>query len=208
MTFKFDGWPRKIIGHLFYTTSSFVHHFKSISKFKLELQSGNAQFGSKLTIFLAVWPRNLTDDLEKQLGTSSMLLQALCIILWPTMSQFYIHYINAKFRHNLFHKYTDIHIGIFWFTVPHVQINKQKVHFNTSKPGFKNGHHFADEISKWISSMNFLNEFFYNFAIQEFYFLNIIYILLYTDLISILFRHLNILTRAPHHWCFTSKLYL
>ena len=136
MTFKFDGWPRKIIGHLFYTTSSFVHHFKSISKFKLELQSGNAQFGSKLMIFLAVWPRNLTDDLEKQLGTSSMLLQAFCIILWPTMSQFYIHYINAKFRHNLFHKYTDIHIGIFWFTVPHVQINKQKVHFNTSKPGF------------------------------------------------------------------------
>ena len=93
------------------------------------------------------------------------------------MSQFYIHYINAKFRHNLFHKYTDIHIGIFWFTVPHVQINIQKVHFNTSKPGFKNGHHFADDISKWISSMNF----FYNFAIPEFYFLNIIYILLYTD---------------------------
>ena len=50
---KFNGWPRKIIGHLFYTTSSFVHHFKSISEFKLELQSGNAQFGSKSTIFLS-----------------------------------------------------------------------------------------------------------------------------------------------------------
>ena len=53
MTSKFNGWPRKIIGHLFYTTSSLVHHFKSISEFKLELQSGNAQFGSKSTIFLS-----------------------------------------------------------------------------------------------------------------------------------------------------------
>ena len=30
MTFKFDGWPRKIIGHFFYTTSSFVHHLKPL----------------------------------------------------------------------------------------------------------------------------------------------------------------------------------
>ena len=52
-------------GHLFYATSSFVHHFVAISDFKLELQSGNAQFGTKLTIFLAVWPWNLTYDLEK-----------------------------------------------------------------------------------------------------------------------------------------------
>ena len=27
MTLKFDGWPSKTIGHLFYATSSFVHHF-------------------------------------------------------------------------------------------------------------------------------------------------------------------------------------
>ena len=71
----------KIIGHLYYATSSSMHHFVAIGEFKLELQSGNnAQFGSKLTIFLAVWPCNLTYDLEKQKGTSSMLLQALCII--------------------------------------------------------------------------------------------------------------------------------
>ena len=31
----------------------FVHHFKSIGEAKLELQSGNAQFGSKLVIFLS-----------------------------------------------------------------------------------------------------------------------------------------------------------
>ena len=70
----------KTIGHLFYATSSFVHHFVAIGEFKLELQSGNAQFGSKSTIFLAVWPWNLTDDLEKQLGTSSKQHQTLCII--------------------------------------------------------------------------------------------------------------------------------
>ena len=37
VTLKFDGWPLKTIGHLFYTTSSFVHHFKAIGEFKLEL---------------------------------------------------------------------------------------------------------------------------------------------------------------------------
>ena len=36
--------------HLFYATSNFVHHFIAISIFKLELQSGNAQFGWKLMI--------------------------------------------------------------------------------------------------------------------------------------------------------------
>ena len=53
VTLKFDGWPWKTIGHLFYTTSSFVHHFIFIGEFKLELQSGNAQFRSKSTIFLS-----------------------------------------------------------------------------------------------------------------------------------------------------------
>ena len=66
VTLKFDGWPSKSKGHLFYATSSFVQHFKAIGEFKLELQSGNAQSGSNSTIFSAVWPWNLTDDLEKQ----------------------------------------------------------------------------------------------------------------------------------------------
>ena len=42
VTLKFDGWPSKTIGHLFYATSSFVQHFVAIGEFKLELQSGNA----------------------------------------------------------------------------------------------------------------------------------------------------------------------
>ena len=66
VTVKFDGWPCKTIGHLFYATSSFVHHFVAIGEFKLQLQSGNAQSGSNSTIFRAVRPWNLTDDLAKQ----------------------------------------------------------------------------------------------------------------------------------------------
>ena len=58
-TLKFDGWPRKTIGHPLYNTSSIVHHFQSIGTFNLELQSGNAQFGSTSAFFvrrdLEIW---------------------------------------------------------------------------------------------------------------------------------------------------------
>ena len=76
----------KKIGYLFHAISSFVEHFVAIGEFKLELQSGNAQSWSNSTIFRAVQPWNLTDDLEKQQGTSSMLLQALCIISYPLVN--------------------------------------------------------------------------------------------------------------------------
>ena len=66
VSLQFGIWPWKTKGHLFYATSSLVHHFVAIGDFKLELQSGNAQFGSNSMIFRAVWPWNLTDDLEKQ----------------------------------------------------------------------------------------------------------------------------------------------
>ena len=66
VTLKFDGWPWKTIGHLSFVVSSSVQHFIAIGEFKLKLQSGNAQFGSNWTIFRAVWPWNLMDDLGKQ----------------------------------------------------------------------------------------------------------------------------------------------
>ena len=66
VSLKFGGWPWKTIGYLFYVASSFMHHFIAIIKFKLELQSAKDQFGSKSAIFCPVWPRNLTDCLEKQ----------------------------------------------------------------------------------------------------------------------------------------------
>ena len=67
VTLKFDGWPWITIGQFFYTTSSLVHHFNSTNEFcKLELQSGNVQFGLKLAIFCLNWPWNLMDGLGKQ----------------------------------------------------------------------------------------------------------------------------------------------
>ena len=66
-TLKFDRWPWKTLGHLFYTISSFVHHFIAICEFKPVLQLENAQTGSKLAMFCPVWPWNMMDDdLEKQ----------------------------------------------------------------------------------------------------------------------------------------------
>ena len=66
VTLQFDAWPWKTIGHLFYATSSFVHHFVAIGDFKLELQSGNAQFGSNSTILepcdLEIWWMTLKNN--------------------------------------------------------------------------------------------------------------------------------------------------
>ena len=57
VTLKLDGWPWKTIGHIFYVGWSFVHYFIATIEFKLELQSGNAQFGSKSMYFFV--PRDL-----------------------------------------------------------------------------------------------------------------------------------------------------
>ena len=43
---------RDDLGHLFNSNSSFVHHSIAINESKLELQTGNTQFGSKSMIFL------------------------------------------------------------------------------------------------------------------------------------------------------------
>ena len=56
----------KTLGHLFYATSRFEHHFIAICEFKLELQSEKSQFWVKTYIFLALWPWNFTDNLDKQ----------------------------------------------------------------------------------------------------------------------------------------------
>ena len=66
VTLQFAGWPRKTIGHLSYAASSFVHHFKSIGEFKLELQSGKAQFGSNWQFFVPcdfeIWRMTLENN--------------------------------------------------------------------------------------------------------------------------------------------------
>ena len=66
VTLKFKRWHWETIGHLSYATSSLVHHFVAIGEFKLELQFGNAKFGSKSMILWAAWNWNLTGDIEKR----------------------------------------------------------------------------------------------------------------------------------------------
>ena len=61
VTLKFDEWPWKTIGHLFYVASNFVHYFIAISEFKLELQSGPIwvkinDFLSRVTLKFDGWP--------------------------------------------------------------------------------------------------------------------------------------------------------
>ena len=53
-------------GHLLYITLSFVHHFKAIGEIKLELQSRDAQFGSKSVTFCPEWPWSFMHGPEKQ----------------------------------------------------------------------------------------------------------------------------------------------
>ena len=55
VTLKFDGWPWKTIGHLFYAASSCVHDFIAICEFKLELESKTAKLGVDLCD-LDLWP--------------------------------------------------------------------------------------------------------------------------------------------------------
>ena len=91
VTFKLDRWPWKTIGHLFYATSSFVHHFVAIGEFKLELQSGNAQFGSKSifwAVWLAIWRMTLKNNRAPLLcyfKLCASFRSHLCIQTWVTV---------------------------------------------------------------------------------------------------------------------------
>ena len=58
--------PQKTIGHLFYATLSFLHHFVAIGEFNWSDCPETANLGQNQWFFLAVWPWNLTDDLQKQ----------------------------------------------------------------------------------------------------------------------------------------------
>ena len=66
ITLKFDGWPWKTIGHLFYAIWSFVHHFVAIGEFKLELQSGMPNLGQTQRFFkpcdLEIWRMMLKNN--------------------------------------------------------------------------------------------------------------------------------------------------
>ena len=65
VTSKFNEWPSKTIGHLFYTMSSFVHHLKAMCEFKLELQSSMPNLGQNLYFVrcdLEIWPMTFKNN--------------------------------------------------------------------------------------------------------------------------------------------------
>ena len=75
---EIDGWPRKTTGHLFYTISNIVHHFKAIGEFKLELQSGKAQFGSCVTLKFDGWPWKTIGHLFYTMSSFVHNFKAIC----------------------------------------------------------------------------------------------------------------------------------
>ena len=77
---RFDGWPWETIGHLFNSTSSFVHFFPTIGEFKLYLQSGSAQFKVKVGEFCS----RVTSKFD---GWS-----------WKTIK--HLFYVTSSFVHN------------------------------------------------------------------------------------------------------------
>ena len=99
MTLKFNGWPRKTIGHLFYTMSSFVYHFKSNGEFKLELQSANAHFGSKMAILLCHVTLKLDGWPWKTIG----------LLFYTTLS--FVHHFKAIAEFKLELKYGNAYFG-------------------------------------------------------------------------------------------------
>ena len=74
VTLEFDGWHWKTIGHLFYDTSSFVHHFIATGELKLELQSRNYQIGAKFCFDLCdldLWPLTFSMSITFSNGNTS-----------------------------------------------------------------------------------------------------------------------------------------
>ena len=56
VTFKFDEWSWKTVGHLFFTTSSFVHHFKAIGESNWSYSPETLNSGQNRLFFV---PRDL-----------------------------------------------------------------------------------------------------------------------------------------------------
>ena len=52
VTLKFDLWPTKTIAHLFYATSSFVHHFITICDFKWSYSQETPNLGQNRWFFV------------------------------------------------------------------------------------------------------------------------------------------------------------
>ena len=87
-TLKFDRWPWKTIGHLFYATSIYVFRSVAVCEFKLEIRPGKAQIGAKrvltiVTFTFDLWHRRL----EWTLRLSMVTTENFMIIWWQEHSE-------------------------------------------------------------------------------------------------------------------------
>ena len=112
VTLKFQEWPWKTIGHLFYTNSTFIHYFIAIGEFRCELQSENAQIGSHFTIFLPP----VTLKFYRWPGCKYQMSQT------STCHTFYLIWMNGyfKFGNILMHIFYHYYSSIKFIINPHV----------------------------------------------------------------------------------------
>ena len=97
VTLKFDGWPWKTIMHLFYTTSSFVQHFKAIGIFKLGVTVRKRSIRVKIADFLS----RVTSKIDE----------------WPWKTIGHLFYTTSFVHH--FKSIGDVNLGQNWqFFVP------------------------------------------------------------------------------------------
>ena len=79
VTFQFDGWRGKTIGHLFYAPSCFVHRFVTVCEFPTGVTVRKRSIQVKIVDFLGVY-LEFDGRLRKRIKHIFYTLQALGII--------------------------------------------------------------------------------------------------------------------------------
>ena len=98
MTTKLDRWHWKTKGHLSYASSTFMHHFIVFSEFKFELQSGNAQIRSILTVnFFASCDLEISQMTFNKANLSDLIAATGLVILLKLDSNRFFARVTLKF---------------------------------------------------------------------------------------------------------------
>ena len=115
--------PEKSIQHLFYTASSFLHNSKAISELKVEWQSRNAQFGSKLVIIFVPCDLEIWRMTFKSIKASLLYIKLcasfqshLWIQTWFTIRKHSIRIKISNFLSSVTYKFD----GWPWKTIGHL----------------------------------------------------------------------------------------
>ena len=110
VTLKFYGWPWKTIGHLFYATLSFVHHFKAIGNSNFSYSPETLNSGQNQWFFCAleIWQMTLKNKrapllccfkLCASFHTHQWILSGVTVrkrLIWVKINDFLSH-VTLKF---------------------------------------------------------------------------------------------------------------